>query len=341
MILKIGSKKITRFESVSLNLKYDSVASTFSFNYYYDNNESQVPELNEIGAYKTVTIEDNGLLILTGTILSHGFVDGPAKGLTAISGYSKPGVLEDCSIPISAYPLQSDNKTFSEIVSRLVKPFGIGYTVDPIVSGPANKPISVTTAEAGQSVKAYLAEVASQRNIILSHDANGSLLLTRAKENQAPKHNLTKYSATNWSLTFNGQTMHSEITVIKQASLDGGNSGQSSVSNPFVRGVFRPLVKIQTSGDDVDTSLAARSALSDELRSITLSFTLSSWYIDGEFVTPNIVVSVVNEEIGLVKKSDWFVEDVKFSGTATNQTCVLTCVLPSVHSTRIVKNIFV
>lgn len=340
MILRIGSQKITRFDSVNLNLKYDSVASTFSFNYYYDNNESQVPSLNDVGAYRSVTIEDNGVVILTGTILSHGFVDGPSKGLTAISGYSKPGVLEDCSIPISAYPLQSDGKTFSEIVSRLIKPFGIGYTVDPIVSGPANKPISVSTAEAGQSVKAYLAEVASQRNIILSHDAQGNLLLTRAKENDKPKYNLTRSSATNWSLSFNGQSLHSEITVIKQASIDGGNAGQSSVSNPFVRGVFRPLVKIQTSGDDVDTSLAARSALSDELRAISLSFTISSWYIDNELVTPNIVVSVVNEEIGLINKSDWFVEDVKLTGTAENQTSVLTCVLPSVHSTRTVKNIF-
>ena len=341
MILKIGSKRIKRFDAVNIELRYDSVASTFAFSYYFDPNDSELPELSDLGAYKTVTIEDDkGNLLLTGTVLNHGFIDESAKGLTSISGYSLPGVLEDSSIPISAYPLQSDGKTLAQIVSRLLQPFGIEYVISESVSAAANKVISVTTAEAGQTVKAYLSEICAQRNIILSHDNKGRLLLTRANEGAAVSYSLVSSSATRWSLNFDGRGLHSDITVIKQASSDGGNAGQSSVKNPYVRGTFRPLVKVQTSGDDIDTASAARSVLGDELRAVSVGFELSSWYIDDQIITANTTVSILNPEIGLKRKTKFFIESVRFTGNTLAQTSAVSCVLPEVHSSGSVKNVF-
>lgn len=341
MILKIGTKKISRFNAVDVTLKYDSVASTFAFQYFYDPNDTELPELSELGAFRSVTVEDEGELLLTGTLLSHGHSDAAEKQLSSVSGYSTPGVLEDCEIPPSAYPLQSDGKTLRQIVSKLIQPFGISLIVDSDVAAASDGVIVVSTAESSGSVKAYLAELATQKNIILSHDASGNLLMTRSKPGASPTYSLSRSQpVTGMSLTFNGQALHSEITVMKQADSDGGNAGQAAVSNPYVIRTFRPSVKTQTSGTDVSTPSAARSALSDELRAIALTINLSTWRIDNKLIRPNTIVTILNPEIGIKKSTNWFIESVQFTGNETAQTCVLQCVLPEVHNSAAVKNIF-
>ena len=343
MILKVGNKKIERFNSVDVVLKYDSVASTFAFSFYYDPANGDIAALAKPGEYPDAVIEHNGEVLITGKILSHTYQDGAVKSLTSVGGYSKPGVLEDCEIPVSLYPLQSDGKTFTQIAQRLIKPFGLTMVVDADVSARANAVYQVATAEATGTVKAYLASLAAQKNMILSHSPSGQLLCTKAKakgksvasfENGQPN--------TEISLSFDGQSMHSEITVMKQAAIDGGNAGQSTVVNPFVAG-FRPTVKIQTSGTDNDTQLAAKNMLAAELKGIKVTIVLSgpeSWLLNGLVLRPNILVDVTAPQVYLPRRTQFFVEQVALSEDANGQRAVLTCVLPEVHNGETPKNIF-
>ncbi|NBR25516.1 MAG: hypothetical protein EBU08_17415, partial [Micrococcales bacterium] len=57
------------------------------------------------------------------------------------------------------------------------------------------------------------------------------------------------------------QGIHSAITLMKQADSDGGNAGEVTVYNPYSPIVFRPTVATQGSGDDNDTTTAARAEL--------------------------------------------------------------------------------
>ncbi len=347
MILKIAGKEITDFNSVDVNIKYDSVASTFSFQYRYDTSDQQLAILNNPASYAECTIEYQNPttrereLLITGTVLNHGYDDTPAAGLNGISGYSKTGVLEDCNIPVSLYPLQSDGKSLVQIIEKLIKPFGISLIVDSAVASRANAIYDVSTAEPSDTIKGYLAKIANQRNILLSHDEKGNLLLTKSFPNGTPKYNFERQiPITASTLTFDGQRMHSEITVIKQASSEGGNAGQSTVKNPYVK-VFRPSVKIQDSGSDNDTDFAAKSALADELRAISLILNVDTWVDnDGKLWKPNTVFTYKNEEVGINKVTKFFIESVQFTGNESQQTAVLSCVVPEVHNTVAPENIF-
>ena len=340
MILKIGDKNVDKFSEFNFVLKYDSVASTFSFNFFFDPNNPEHKALFKPCSYQQVTLEHNGELLLTGTILSHQFYRGAVSQLAGIAGYSLPGVLEDCEIPVDSYPLQSDGLTLRQIAGKYAAKFGLKMLVDPLVSKRMDEVYTTTTASEGQTVKAYLAEIASQKNIILSHTEKGELYFTKSKASQNP---IINYSDgvpfTDIKLEVNGQAMHSSITVIKQASIDGGNAGQAAIANPYVT-AFRPKVKTQSSGTDNNTSGAAKSTLASELQNIKLIITTDRWVVDGKILKPNTVISIISPGNYIYSKTNFFIESISFTGDAEKTIATMSCVLPEVHNGETPKNIF-
>lgn len=338
--------KVDKFEGFSLSLRYDSITSDFTFGIYFN---PDLPDHRLIVApsqYNLVKLEYKGKLIFTGFIINHPFTTGPEISLVPLSGYSLAGVLEDCSIPTSTYPLQTDGLSLLQIAKRFVKPFDININVDPSVQSLMNQSIATTTAKAGQTVKAYLTELCEQRNIVLTHNAKGELLFTLAKTNEKPiftfKEDTLGYSI---KLNFAGQGIHSHITVIKQADEDGGNAAEITITNPYVpRGVksYRPIVVVIDSGDDISVENAAKAILAAELKNITLVIECEKIDIDGVLIVPNNTIAVEPiERLFLFKKTTWFIQEVTYKGDSEGQTCVLTCVRPECYNGATPINIFV
>jgi prophage tail gpP-like protein len=350
MILKINdrirTRKVDKFDKFNVNLRYDSVASTFAFNGYFDPDYIEHKELYCVSHYHMATLEHNGELLLTGTILAENFNSSSIRQPVSVAGYSLPGVLEDCQIqPSPSDYLQFNGLTLKQIATKLAAPFGLTVQVDPSVAGKMNDVFDVTKATPSESIKNFLSELASQKNIIISHNEKGNLLFTRAKTNKTPILNYggDGIPCPEMSLSFDGQAMHSHITVIKQQSTKSNgnsNAGQSQVKNPYVPYVFRPRVILQNSGDDIDTELAAKNALSAELKNIKLVFTTDRWEIDGKIIKPNNLITVINPEVYLYKRTTWFIDQIEFKGDNKSTTATLTCVLPEVYSGETPKYIF-
>lgn len=341
MILKAGNRQLNTYNDVHLQLNYEGVASAFSFLCYFDPDNAEQKELFKPGTYKPVTIEHEGELLLTGVILAYSFNSSSVKDLVRISGYSNTGVLGDCEIPVSAYPLQQNKLSLKQITEKIIKPFGLKLVVDSIVSKEANKEIAKSTSDDNQSVRSYLCALANQRQVIVSHTAKGELLLTREQVNQSPVYHFDgSLPAVGMSLNFDGQRMHDKISLIKQATKRGkGNAGQSTITNPYVS-VYRPTVKRQTSGQDVDTQLGTRNILSAELKGVELTIELDRWDINGQLVKPNQVITVTNPELHIYNKARFFITSVDYRGNNEAQTATLKCVLPEVYNGDTPKNIF-
>ena len=335
MILKVKRHhEIDTFNNFSLSLRYDSVASAFSFSFYFDPNNPEHKLLFQPGHYHQVDIEHNGELLLRGWILGQSFGQASDKVLSSVNGYSLSGVLEDCEIPVDLYPLQSDTKNLREIANHLTSKFPFSVSIDGSVAAKMEQIYDITTASDTDSIKEYINSLASQKDIILSHTNKGNLLFTKAKTKQTPIFHFEPglKSVFEMSLKFNGQQMHSDITVQKQAGIEGGNSGQSTIKNPFVPFVYRPKVVSQNSGDDNDTSEAARNVRSAELKGVVLTIKTSIWELDGKVIKPNQIITVRNPELYLYKKSNWFIESVRLDGDETSTIATLTCVLPEVYN---------
>ena len=346
MILKIGNRLIERYNQAAITLNYNSVASTFGFSLYFDPDNEEHKRMFKPGQYQDVTIEHNGELLITGTMLTHGFESSAQRSLVSVSGYSKTGVIEDCEIPKSAYPLQTNGLSLRQICQRVISPFGLNLIVDPVVASKVDVKYSQSTGKDDQSVKEYIDSLAKQKYVVITHDEKGNLVLTEANTRQAP---IWDFSDTakfvKMNLDFDGQQMHSEINFDKQATKRGkGNAGQARVTNPYCK-VFRPKSNRQTSGENVDTKYVARNGLSEELKAVELSIELDSWSLGGKLIRPNNIVTVINPESYIYKKTRWFISSVEFSGDTNSSeindgTAKITCCLPEVFTNDTPVNIF-
>lgn len=340
---RLGVTDVKYFNNFSLNLKYDSMASTFAFDFYFDPKNREHAEMACVSHFHEAIVEHNGETLVTGYILSQIFKSAAKKQLAQFGGYSLPGVFEDCEIPTTLYPLQADGLSLKQIAQKLIQPFKLKMVVDPSVESKMNSVIKKTTASESQNIKSYLTELAAQRDIVITHDEQGRIVFTKAKTDLKPLFHIEQgvVLGTEISLSFNGQQIHSHITVQKQASSEGGNAGEYTIANPYCPIVYRPKVTSQTSGDDVTIEETAKNALAAELKNIVLTITTDRWEVDGKIIKPNNIITVTNPEIFIYKKTEWFIESISFTGDTKKTTAVLTCVLPEVYNGKTPKNIFV
>ncbi|MDD5013671.1 MAG: hypothetical protein PHW73_01035 [Atribacterota bacterium] len=340
--IKISGQKFDNWNNFKLSLAYNSVASTFSFDGLVLTKEQK--QLFKPLSYHACQVHFENELLLTGTIISTSTSIDNNKNLGGISGYAKPGVLEDCPVPISLYPLQSDGMTLREISEKLLKPFEISIVVDSQVSAEMDKKYEKSTADPSSSVKDYLCELAKQRNIVITHTASGSLLFTRA---QSDKQSIATYiegkPSTRISLSTNGQGLHSEITVQKQATIGTDVAGEETIKNNLIS-IFRPTVTNQTSGDNNDTSNSAKMVRASELKNITLTIETDRWkWYDGKklyMIKPNEIIEVESPSNFINKRTRFFVESVDLTGNQEGVNAVINCVMPETYSGEEPKNIF-
>lgn len=339
-----GVVDVIYFNDFDIDLKFDSVASTYSFNAYFNPKDAGHAELYCVSHFHEATLLHEGEVLITGFLLSQGFTHQPKKELTQLTGYSKPGVLEDCSIPPTIYPLETSGLSIADIARKIAAPFRLKVVVDDAVSSLMNSSIDKTAPEPTQSCKDYLTELCTQKNIVMTHTKDGELFFTKAHTDLQPiAHFEEGIAGTTFKMSFNGQGIHSHITVMKQSSIDGGNAGEYTIQNPYcpVAYVYRPLVVIQSTGDDITTEDFAKQQLANELKNIKFVIHTDRWKIDGKIIRPNNVITIYSPDIFVYKKITLFVESVKLVGNSEKTTAELICVLPEVYNGEIPKNVFV
>lgn len=357
---RIRNRKVEFFNEFNLHLKFNSIASSFQLEYFYDPNVTETKEMSCVGHYHICYLYHNGVLLLTGYILSIKFHSKKVKQLVSISGYSLPGFLNDCNIASNqsvdtaidtvgnlkwktaiprpyGYSLQNDGLSLRQIAEKLLAPFKLQIVINSSVSDLMDEVFEETTAKATESVANYLTDLAAQKNIIITHDEKGNVVFTRVSTNLVPilDFNISEQQtipAVEMELDFNGQAMHSQITVFKEKDPDEENAAENTVSNPYVPFVFRPRTIIQNSGTDVDTLLAAKNARAVELRALQLNVSVNQWEDkNGNIIKPGNTLSMVNPEIYIFKKTDFFIEEVELHGNQKSFTAKMHCVPKAVY----------
>lgn len=358
----IDKKNIQFFTAGTINLKLDSIASTFEFAARFSAQNKEHQELFKPLQYKDVEIYNSkDKLIFTGTILNHRFKSNSGRELVIISGYSKSGILEDVTIPLSAYPLESNNRSLKDIATRLCGLFDIkllisdqGKTItDTIIK---DKPTKVReksdfetiksksnvvfgriSAGPTETVKDYLSKLAGQKNIILSHNEKGEVLLFQPDLLQKPKYFFTKGNSIAMSMDVNGQAMHSEINVVRQPSDENeGVSTVDSTKNTLI-GKYRPTTKILSSGVDTETKEAAENELASELKNISATVELQGLFDE---IYPGEIVNVHNHYIYNYAYNRWMVDSITLKFDEKSDTTTLNLVPPESFSGNNPRNLF-
>lgn len=347
---RFKARKVQYFSNFQLSLGYDQFGSTFSLSFYFDPENPDHKELACVTHFHDCEVSYGDEILVTGFTLSQGFKFEPEKQLATISGYSKPGLFNDCNIPPNLYPLQSDGLSLLSIAKKLTRPwneetkYGIGIKVDESVQDLVNKSLKTSTAGETDTIGGYLTQLAQQKKVIISHDEFGNLLFTQAKTKQKPILDLDfrngMIPGTKLALQFDGQQVHSDIFIVRQASSDGGNAGQYHVKNPYCPVFYKPKVVTQSSGDDIDTKEVALRELASEWENLKVSIETDRWKIGDSIIKPNNLVSIYAPELYIYKKCNWFIRSIDYVGNEKETIATLNCVIPEVVNGEMARSIF-
>jgi prophage tail gpP-like protein len=337
--LKISGQKFDFWNNFQLNLVYNSLSSTFSFDGLVLTPEQK--KLFKPLSYHSCQVLFNNEVLLTGTILNTSTSVDNNICLGNITGYSKPGVLGDCEIPISLYPLQFDNMSLKEITEKLITPFGLKLSIDSSLTDIANKKYDTIAAEPEQTINDFLTKLCKTKNIILTHNEVGNVVFARhRKDDSSVATYIEGKPSTNIKLSVNGQAMHSEITGQKQASIGTDVAGEVTIQNDYIP-TYRPTTKKQDTGKNDDTENSVNMIRGSELRGIQLTIETDRYkWFDGRTMRPlrpNHTIDVESPSNFITDRTRFFVESVEYTGNQEGIKAVIHGVLPECYSGEVPK----
>ena len=321
MRVKINGSYYDNFDEVSVSKTLDSIASVFSFKARFNPDDNAHKIIFKPLSYNTVEIFNNSNeLIFTGVSLNTDLSSSKSRALQSISGYSYSGVLEDCSIPYSAYPLEKNNVSLKDIVLQLLKPYSLSFVIDESVAKEMDFVYNKVVAKPTESIKAFISKLSSQRDIILSHNNKGDLVFYKPSINNKPVLSLDSGNTLSMNLKVNGQSLHSVIDVIRQPSKANTSLNPvDTIRNPLVL-KNRTIVKVLNSGNETSTKEASKNILSNELKNIIFTASLKG------FININCgdIVEVKNKEIYLYETTKLIVSSVSLNKNKSSELTSLT-----------------
>jgi prophage tail gpP-like protein len=328
--LLIAGKRFRFWSNIIINRSIDNM-DTISFGAPFEADSEDFRETFRPFTYKPLIVTLGGSPLFSGTMIQITPSLENKQKIVAVSGYSLPGVLNDCTPPASAYPLEFNGQGLQEIATTLAAPFGVGVEFQAEQGAIFER----VAADPGKKVLAFLAELAKQRNLIISSTTTGKLLFLQSIETGTPVAQLRQGASPLESVTplFNSQKYYSHITGIEPVIV-GLPGSQYTVKNSRLEGVLRPFTFTtpDTLDADVKTAVQAKSSrMFGNMASYSLK--VSTWRApNGELWTPNTIIQLTAPGAMIYNAYDFVIKSVSFERNRVSRTAILNLVIPGAFS---------
>lgn len=294
-------------------------------------------------SFKHMSVKVGGKPLFTGTMLEpRPSVSTEEPPAVLVSGYSTPGVLDDCTAPASMYPIQYKGMSLLQLSEALTAPFGIAVVQQEDTPGALAGKLSRVRLRPDRTVLDLLVSLAQQKKALYASTPDGELLLRTPPIVSAPVVTLRQGDAGPLiaaSMQTAPQQYYSDVTGVRRV---GRNSlgGQHTVLNPALRGlgVLRPLTRHI---DDVTSGElpASAEALAGRMlaEAVTVTATVGTWLdgIDGDLWEPGTTVSLQAPGAMIYEPYDFIIREVRLMRDVTKSTAQLSLVLPGAFSGEI------
>jgi len=336
--LLIDNERFRFWESVTIHRAIDSI-STMEFVAPFDPTQTEQREIFRPFSYKTAEFTVGGNRLFTGTLMGIIPELTPDSKTLALGGYSTPGVLNDCMMPASAYPLNELNDlTLADIAERIAGVFGIEVVFE---AAPGAKFDRVALPQ-NKKLLSFLADLAKQRGLVLTDDERGRLVFKKSIDTGVPVARLFEGAPPLISVdTFHDpQQYYSHITGIEPVAV-GTSGSQFTVKNARLAGVLRPYtftVKDAIGGDMQPATEAQTGRMFGTMASYSAA--VSTWRDeDGELWSPNTVVQLLAPGAMVYTEYNFIVRSVTFERTANSESAVLDLVMPGSFSGQVPESL--
>jgi prophage tail gpP-like protein len=323
--LKIDNDRFRFWEKVTITRSIDTF-DTLQFTAPFQFENEGFREIFRPFSFKNVSLTIGGTPLFKGTMLTPiPSLDDNSKTV-AVSGYSLPGVLNDCTMPSSAFPLEFDGQGLKDISKTIAAFFGLSVEFTE-QQGPVFDRVA---SEPNKNALPFLIKLAQQRNFVISSTPEGKLLFQRSIEKGNPVARLVQGESPILSITprFNPQGYFSHITGLQPSSVVGSGS-KHTVKNPRLEGIIRPHTfkpNDTTDGNIKEATEAKASRMFANIASYDLA--IPTWRDSKDNLwTPNTTITLIAPGSMVYSEYEFLIRSVSLTRDANSETAVLNLVI--------------
>ena len=314
------------WESITIHESMDRV-STFSMVVPFD---PSIPELRtsfQPFSFKQISVFVSGQIFFRGYMVAIQPSLSALRQVVTVGGYALTGVLGDCTASPAEYSVEFNSQFFNEIADAIIRPFGLSTElledVGAVFERVAIKP--------EQKVLPFLIDLAQQRNLLLSSNANGQLRISREIEGGIPSAILNQGDSNVISVSpsFESQLYYSHITGLEPVSV-GADGSSYTVNNPRLNGAFRPFVFTVKDTGAADLKDAVDVKAGHMFANIaSFDVKVPTWFDpNGTLWRPNSLLKLTAPGAMIYNDYTFLIRDVKFDRINSGSSATLTLVLP-------------
>lgn len=320
--------------SITIHRQLDSFATVQADGAPFDSSRLEFRETFRPMTFRPLEVFVDDERIFAGRLV--GVVpDAEAKSATvSVSGYAHPGMLADNMEPEDSLPLEFKGLGLRAIATTLAEPFEIVVRFND----DAGAKFAKVKLEVDQKPYDFLADLARQRNGVLTSDSDGALVFLRSIGVGDPvgRLRLGEHPVLRVTPAFGPQGYHSHITGYAKHKR-GRRGGRYTVRNPYLTDVLRPMAFKLSDTDPADVPTAAVAKLGRMFgNAATYTVELATWRDPkGRLWKPNTTVLLTAPDAMVYRETELLVRAVTLFEDATAKRATLQLVLPGAFTGEI------
>jgi prophage tail gpP-like protein len=327
--ITIDGEKVGRWTALEIRMPADGIRTASISAPFNPRNKETAPFWLPF-RYQRVRISARGKTLITGTAQNPAYSAGLTDRRVTMSAYSLPGIMQETTPPISAYPLDFKGRRLDFIARKIAGIYGLKiiFKIDP---GAAFDNVSL---DPGTTPLNWLIDLAQRRGILLTDDPDGNLVATRETET-SPRADL-KYGeppVENMSIELDAGAAFSSVTAWRPAT-SRQKGAKYTVTNPHLQGVRRPFVFRADSTDGGSVKVAAESKAARMFpEMVTWRATVAAWDDGrGNIWAPGDSVNIYGPEVLVYNKTRMLIRSVTLQREPDREWAELELVLPGCFS---------
>lgn len=345
IVVTFGGHTLTGWTSLRLSTAIDTYAA-LEITCPWDPSNEQHRAVFRPFTFADLSVTVGGQDFFRGTALAVVPTLGPSERSITLTGYARCGKLADCTVPPSAWVASYEGKPFEAIAQALADALDVDLDFRASVSySPPEAKLEVD----GKPWE-FLGGLAKQCGCLLTSGPEGEIVVWQAETSGLPVAVFREGERPLLAVAMeqSAQEYYSEITGVVPA--DSGkrrskkragvpNKGdKATVENPywFPRGTSgsRPLVFAVPDAEAEDPEAATVAKVGRMLAAAaTWKVTVPTWRDQyGYLWKPNTLVSLTAPGVMVYKETDLLITGVELARTASEETAVLSLVMPETYS---------
>jgi len=328
LAIKIDGNKFTGFTSYELTLSYDSF-DTFSVSAPYSSAMDELQSAITPFAFRPCEVYYNDELVFKGSLLTPDPELTSESGEITLQGYPHCGILNDCTIPPTKYPLKVMGINMRGIADAACEPYNIPVVFD----GDIGPPFTEVSIEPDEKIMSFLGKLAKQRNLLFTNTEKGELLFFTARQGKATA-TFTEGTSPMLSLKsrFEAQDFFSHITGFLTTGEDYPSASYTFENEYLInKGIMRHHATIIDDAETLTDLQNAVDAYAGRMLADCVSYELqcdTHQCIDGERFHKGMTVCVHAPTAMIARETNFIAREIKLIRTTEGKTATLNLVLP-------------